>query len=56
MAQIAAKVVLKPAERNMELKAVRQRTRFNRALAGTLDGLVPLFKRRITVIGLRRVI
>lgn len=47
--QIAAKAVLKPAGRNLALKAIRQRFSPNHALAGILGGLVPLFKRRITV-------
>jgi hypothetical protein len=46
--QIAAKAALKPAGRNLALKAIRQRFSPNHTLAGLLSGLAPIFKRRIT--------
>jgi hypothetical protein len=49
MPQTTAKAVLRPVGRDLAIKAVRQRPRHNHALTGILGGLVPLFKRRITV-------
>jgi hypothetical protein len=49
MTKIATKAALRPAERNLALKAVPQRPRPNHALTGILGNLVPLFKRRITI-------
>jgi hypothetical protein len=54
-AQIATKAALKPAGDNRAWKAIQQRPHPNHALVGILDTLVPLFKRRITSIGLCRV-
>ncbi len=51
MPRTTAKAVLRPVGRNLAMKAIGQRLCHNHALMGVLGGLVPLFKRRITVHG-----
>jgi hypothetical protein len=48
-AQIAAKAAKKPIERNLAVKAIRQRFDHYRSLAGILGSLASIFKRQITV-------
>ncbi len=47
-AQIAAKAATRPTGCNLKAKAAGQRLALYRSLAGVLDDLAPLFKRRIT--------
>jgi hypothetical protein len=53
--QIAAKATTRHTGRNLTLKAIRQPFVLDHALTGILGILAPLFKRRITSIGLCRV-
>jgi hypothetical protein len=48
-AQIAAKASERPTGRNLATNAIAQRIGHHYPLAGTVGGIAPLFKRRITV-------